>query len=95
MATADSRTDERELTDEQGQQVLVIMPQESSASVSVFAKQGRYQVEMVADPDGKLIEPLHLMNLPTHFFLNRKGVVTHVSTGVLTTQEVQPALRGY
>lgn len=67
---------------------LVIMSQNSSASVNVFAKRGGYGIPMIADPDGILIEPLHVTSLPTHYFLDRRGIVTRVMTGVLSTDEL-------
>lgn len=84
-----------ELNDKESGQVLVIMSQDSVANAAVFAQQGGYTVPIIADPDGVLLDPLHVTSMPTHFYLNRKGVVTKVVSGVLNKTEIEEALRGY
>lgn len=81
-----------ELSDIESDQALVILSQESNASTVVFAKQGGYTIPIVADPDGILLKPLQVTNLPTHFFINRRGIITRVSSGVLTKQEIEAGL---
>lgn len=68
---------------------LVVMSQESSASVYVFGKRGEYSIPIIADPDGTLVKSLELTTLPTHYFLDRKGVVTKVVSGVLKKEEIE------
>lgn len=82
-----------QLNDSQKKQSLVIMSQESAASTAVFTKQGRYAVSVIADPDGVLVLPLHITSLPTHFFLNRKGVITKVVNGVMSKSEIEAGLQ--
>jgi peroxiredoxin len=67
---------------------LVIMSQDSSAKVNTYKKIGGYKVRMVSDVDGELVEPLGILNIPTHIFLDRKGVVKKKLVGVLSKEEL-------
>jgi peroxiredoxin len=73
-------------------QVVVIVPQESEASVDVFKKRGGYNVTMIADPDGVLTQALSLYSLPKHLFISRKGVVERVESGALNKEELVQSL---
>ncbi|OGG11921.1 hypothetical protein A2Z00_04330 [Candidatus Gottesmanbacteria bacterium RBG_13_45_10] len=72
--------------------VLGIVPQETSASVAIFRKRGAYAMPIVADPDGSLVDALHLQSLPTHIFLNRKGIIQGVQSGVLSKEQILDGL---
>lgn len=60
--------------------------------VSVFKKRYGYKTPFVVDPDGTLIENYELNTLPTHYFLDRRGVVKKVYTGILTSNEIEEML---
>lgn len=68
--------------------VVVVMPQESVSAVSIFRKRGGYKVPIIADPDGILVEPLNIQSIPTHVFLNRRGTIQSVVSGVLSKEEI-------
>lgn len=68
--------------------IVAIVPQETNSRVSIFRSRGNYNIPIIADPDGNLIEPLGYQTVPTHFFLDRKGVVQKVVTGVLREKEL-------
>lgn len=68
--------------------IIAIFPQESSSKITIYKKRGNYDVAFLADPDGLLIKPLNIQTLPFHVFLNRKGIITKVSYGVLTGDEI-------
>jgi hypothetical protein len=68
--------------------VLVIMPAESVSSVEIFKKRGGYSIPIIADPDATLVEPLSIQSLPVHFFLNKKGIIQNIRSGVLTGDEL-------
>jgi hypothetical protein len=62
----------------------VLVPQESTSSVEVYKNIGGYEdLEFVADPDGELVELLGIAVSPTHYFMDRKGVVTDIFVGTL------------
>jgi hypothetical protein len=70
----------------------VIIPQESASKVSLFQKRGRYSLTLLADSDGELVEPLNIHSLPTHLFLDRRGVITNTKVGVLSESELMDNL---
>lgn len=82
-----------EVSKESGIGTLVIMSQESVASVNVFAKLGGYSVPVVADPDGVLVTPLQVRTLPTHYFVDRSGVVTKVVSGILGKAQIESLIQ--
>jgi len=63
--------------------VAAILIQESTAKVDIFKKIGGYKLNLVADPDGILVVPFNLRSLPTHIFLDRKGMINDVQVGFL------------
>jgi len=70
----------------------VIVPQESASKISLYKKRGGYDLLMYADPDGALVSPLNLQSLPTHVFLDRKGIITGIKTGILSEEEIRTAI---
>jgi AhpC/TSA family len=68
--------------------VAVVVPQETSGRVTIFRKRGDYAVPIIADPDGTLIEALNISSMPVHLFLNRKGSIVSVRSGLLTREEL-------
>jgi Purple acid Phosphatase, N-terminal domain len=71
---------------------VVILSEESETSVSIFAKRANYSFPLIADPDGVLVKPMSLTSLPTHYFVNRKGVIMKVKTGLLSKAEIEQIL---
>ncbi len=71
---------------------LVIMEEESASSVKVFAKQGAYTNQVIADPDGILLAPLSVHSYPTHFFLDRRGIIRRVYRGFLNDEQIDEYL---
>jgi peroxiredoxin len=68
--------------------VVPVVSQESSTSVTVFRKRGGYSFPIYSDPDGLLVKPFSLSFLPTTIFIDRKGIVQKVKVGVLTSGEL-------
>lgn len=68
--------------------VLVIVPQETVSSVAIFKERGGYTMPIVSDPDGDLVDPLNLHSLPTHVFVDRKGTITAIQSGVFNKEEL-------
>ncbi len=62
--------------------------QESASKLRIFKRRGGYQVPVVADPQGTLVEPLEIKTLPTHFFLDRRGTVQKIVVGFLSADEL-------
>lgn len=68
--------------------VVAVDVQESVSKTDVFKKIGGYKMEMVADPDGILVVPLNILSLPTHIFMDRKGIINSVKTGFLNKDDL-------
>ena len=64
------------------------MSQDTDSRVSNIKKIGGYKTPIMADADGVLIEPLGILNFPTHVFLDRKGIIRKLKAGVLTKDEL-------
>jgi len=67
---------------------VVIIPQESVSSVAIFRKRGGYSIPIIADPDGTLVDPLGIETVPTHIFVDRKGIIQDVRAGVFNKTEL-------
>lgn len=69
--------------------VLFIVSEESLSKVQVFAGRGGYQgVTIAADPDGTLVSPYRINSLPTSYFIDRKGVIQKVISGVVSGSDI-------
>jgi len=67
---------------------VAVMTQEKPSKVHIFEKIGGYKVKLLSDVDGNLLESLGIINLPTHVFLDRKGIIKGIVSGVLTKDEL-------
>lgn len=76
------------LIDQKQINIVPVMIQEKLSKVTIFQKIGEYKLRILTDPDGQLLEALNIINLPTHVFLDRKGVIKGIKVGVLNKEEV-------
>lgn len=65
-----------------------VMVQEKVSKTGIFEKVGSYNIKIFSDPDGELSAKLNIFNMPTHVFLDRKGIVKKIVPGVLTEDEL-------
>lgn len=72
--------------------VQFISTQEASAKVKIFLARGNYDVDVLVDPDGTLVEDFGLQTLPSHYIVNQEGEVERIVTGVLTAEQVRNIL---
>ena len=87
--TADQlRELEKLVKNNSGINVVAVSVQESVSKTYIFKKVGGYDVKIMADPDGVLVEPLGLESLPRHLFLDRKGIIKESALGFLTEKEM-------
>jgi len=68
---------------------VFVSNQEDPARVKIFKSKGRYKSEIVIDRDGELSAQYNSTTIPTHFFLDNRGVVEKIVTGVLNEDEVK------
>lgn len=71
---------------------VVVSVQESSFHLTLFQKRAGYTIPIAADQDGLLVEQYNLTSLPTHYFLDRRGIVRKVVSGVLNEAEIKDAI---
>ncbi len=62
--------------------------QEKSSKIEVFRLRGGYEIPFLSDQDGTLAQKFSSFTLPTHVFLDRKGIVMKIVSGVLTEEEI-------
>lgn len=78
--------------DENSVNHAIIVSEETIPKVTIFRRRGNYTSELLVDRDGELVEDFHLTSLPKHLFIDRRGVVTKVVTGVLNAEELKSHL---
>lgn len=71
---------------------VVINEQEKLSPSTVFVKRGGYTFPFVTDEDGVLIEKYNVQSYPTHYFLDRAGIIRDIYVGVLTDGEIRGKL---
>lgn len=70
------------------QKMLSIAIQETQATTETFLKRGGYSFPVVADQDGFTAEDYKVGVLPYYVFIDTKGVVREVLSGLLTESEI-------
>lgn len=73
--------------------ISIIMVEENISKVSVFAKKGGYEnLSIATDSDGTLIDFYKLNSMPVGYFIDKRGVIQKVVTGVITADEIKNTL---
>ena len=85
------------ILDELGSEVnsAAILVQDKSSKIFVFAQMGGYGLPLIVDEDGTVAAEYLVSNLPTHYFLDRRGVIKKIVTGVLGGEEIKDILISY
>lgn len=73
-------------------QIAIVVPGENQAKVSVFRNRGGYGTPFIIDRDAVLSRSYDFTFFPTHYVINRKGIITHVIRGVLTASQIMQEL---
>jgi len=80
------------LSDKEGIRIVPVMLNDSLSQTTIFKRRGGYGLDILADSDGVLVAPLNIKSLPTHVFLDRKGIVKAKKVGILTKDEILDTL---
>lgn len=75
-----SKTAQRILTN---QAVYGIIVQESQTTADIFMRRGQYQFPHLVDAVGKTASDYNITTLPQHFFIDSKGIIREVISGIL------------
>lgn len=70
------------------QKMLGIALQETAATTETFLKRGGYNFTSVSDQDGFTAEDYKVGVLPYHVFIDTKGEIKEISSGLLTELEI-------
>jgi peroxiredoxin len=73
----------------------VVVTQESLALTRIFKERGHYNLNFLVDTDGMLVNSYQLNTIPTHYFLDRKGIIKRVVPGVMSGEEIRSTLVSY
>ncbi len=68
--------------------VVPLMLGERMGRVQAFVARGDYAVPVLVDADASLSDALGVPGPPVHYFLDRRGKVTRVVTGILSADEL-------
>ncbi len=68
--------------------IVIVVSQQSRSQVETFQKRGGYTLPFVVDTDSTLLQNYPITTVPTHYLLDRRGIVLQHITGVLTKEEI-------
>jgi len=75
-----------------GPVVLAIFISEGAAAVRDYAKRVGLEYEKVADPDTRVASRYRILGIPSHFFIDRRGVLRKSVVGSLNPPAMEAAL---
>lgn len=68
--------------------IVPIVSGETLAKIRSYVAVGEYDIPVLADVNNQLVQDLKVSSIPTHFFIDRRGSVTRIVTGVLSFEEI-------
>lgn len=74
--------------------VVPIVIHENSGKINSILKISGIELEVLTDPDGLMVDKYDVQTLPSHYVLDRRGVVKNVTVGVLSEDKINDALSG-
>lgn len=74
--------------------VVPIVSQEGSGKINSILKIAGLSLEMLTDQDSSAVGSFKVQALPTHYFIDRRGVVKKVMVGVLSEDKILETLSG-
>jgi len=78
----------QELSSNKDINVYAVALQQNISEIKAFKAISGYNVNWLADPDSTTSDSFSITNLPMHYFIDRRGVVKQVISGVLSKQEL-------
>lgn len=71
---------------------VVVGSLESKTKFDIFMRRGVYGLSYFSDADGEITSPLGLETMPTHLFLDRKGIIKNTFVGVISKNQIKERL---
>lgn len=68
--------------------IITISGQEDKSVVTNFMNRGGYKIEVLLDESGAITEAYQARNLPATYFLDTKGMLREVFTGILSEKQL-------
>jgi cytochrome c biogenesis protein CcmG/thiol:disulfide interchange protein DsbE len=68
--------------------ILTVWVNDDVANVTSFAAKNGFTFAMALDPDQRIADGYHLLGYPTHFFIDRDGIIQVVRLGRLTLSDM-------
>jgi len=76
-----------------GLEVLAVFMSEDSAAVKDYADRVGLTYDKVADPDTTLSSQYRILGIPSHFFIDRAGVLQQMKIGALDQAGMEQAIK--
>ena len=77
---------------EAGYKAFAVMIGNTLSKTTILKKSANYKTTFVVDSDAKTVEDYKITTLPTHFFLDRRGVIRKIIPGILNKKEMEDEL---
>jgi thiol-disulfide isomerase/thioredoxin len=74
---------------EDGFVVLAVNSQEGASTVKNFVQSNKFTFPVLLDSQGYVLDRYHVRALPTSFIIDRNGVIQHIQTGEITSQQLK------
>lgn len=74
---------------DRGLVVVGVFIQEDAAAVREYAGRVGFSFTMTADPNARIAAAYHTLGIPTHFFIDRDGLVRQVRLGALERDDME------
>lgn len=68
--------------------VLAVNSQEGAATVRNFIESNGFSFPVLLDPNGEVMDRYHVRALPTSFIIDRNGMIQHIQSGEISTQQL-------
>ncbi|HXH27156.1 MAG TPA: redoxin domain-containing protein [Candidatus Acidoferrum sp.] len=72
--------------------ILPVALQQSAGAVRAYTSIAGLDLRWLVDPDSTLSQSYGSPSLPTHYFIDRKGIVRHIYIGVLGQKQIEDIL---
>ncbi len=76
------------LQNNQDLNISPVVVMESTAKLVSYKAISKLELDFLVDPDGTTVSSFGYQSLPTHYFVNRKGIIKKITIGVLSEKEI-------
>lgn len=77
-----------------GVETIMVFTGEDASTITPYAEKLGFTFTQVADPANEIAGRYRIVGVPTHYFIDRDGVVQRMAVGVLTRSQMDEALSG-